>query len=169
MSEKLIYGYELKLVTPECDLNADWFRAYAYLQDDITELLPYLNAELKNTDYDHSQKILFYTSDHKKYAFRPREIAIVPVNSREEAQNLAEKIIATVNGIWERRDEIEPDIQGRKPPPNTLAIYKLLPGTNCKECGYATCMAFANALRKDSAKIPLCSYLSEQEYLKLVE
>ena len=169
MPEKLIQGYELKLVTPECDLNADWFRVHAYLPDDITEVLPYLNAELPNTDYDHSQKILFYTSANKKYAFRPREIAIVPVNNREEAQNLAEKMIATVNGIWERRDEIEPDIRGRKPLPNTLDIYKLLPRTNCKECGYATCMAFANALRKDSAKLPLCPYLSEQDYLKLVE
>jgi ArsR family metal-binding transcriptional regulator len=169
MSEKLIHGYELKVVTPECDPNADWFRAHAYLQDDITEALPYLNAKLTNPDYDHSQKILFCASDSKKYAFRPYEIAIVPVNSRGEAQHLAEKMIDTVNGIWERRDEIEPDIRGRKPLPKTLDIFKLLPGTNCKECGYATCLAFANALRKDSSRLPLCPYLSEQDYLKLAE
>lgn len=168
MPEKLIRGYNLKLLKTECHQNADWFRAFAYLQDDITEVLPYLNAKLAGSDYDHDQKILLCTSDRKKYAFRPYEIAIVPVDNQEEDQNLAGKMIDTVNDIWERRDEIEPDIRGRKPLPNTLDIYKLLPGTNCKECGYATCMAFANALRKDSSRLPLCPYLSEQDYLKLV-
>ena len=169
MSEKLICGYELKLVTPECDPNVDWFRAHVCLQDDITEVLPYLNAKLTNPDYDHSQKILFCTGDHKKYAFRPYEIAIVPVNSREEAQKLAEKMIDTVNDIWNRRDEIEPDIRGRKPLPKALDIYRLLPGNNCKECGYATCLAFATALRSDAARLSLCPYLSEEDYLKVVE
>jgi ArsR family metal-binding transcriptional regulator len=167
MSQQLICGYNLKLVTPECHADADWFRAHAYLQDDITEVLPYLNAELKGSDYDHNGKILLCTSDRKKYAFRPYEIAIVPVTSREEAQNLAEKMIATVNDIWRRRDKIKPDTRGREPPPSILGIYKLLPGTNCKECGYATCLAFATALRKDSSRLPLCPHLSEQEYVKL--
>jgi ArsR family metal-binding transcriptional regulator len=166
MSERLICGYTLKLVTPECHANADWFRAYAYLQDDISEVLPYLNAELDNSDYDHEGKILLATGDRKKYAFRPYEIAIVPVTSREEAKSLAERMIATVNNIWKRRGEIEPDTSGREPPPDILGIYKLLPGTNCKQCGYATCLAFATALRKDSARLRLCPHLSEQDYLK---
>ena len=168
MPEKLIRGYNLKLLKSDCHQDADWFRAFVYLEDDITEVLPYLNAKLPDPDYDHDQKILLCSSDRKKYAFRPQEIAIVPVDNQEEAQGLAEKMIATVNDIWERRDEIEPDTSGRKPLPKTLDIYKLLPRTNCKECGYATCMAFANALRKDSSRLPLCPYLLEPDYLKLV-
>jgi ArsR family metal-binding transcriptional regulator len=167
MPKNLINGYDLRLLTPECFPNADCFRTHVYLQDDITEALPYLNAELKGYDYGHIEKILLCDFDDKKYAFRPYEITIVPVDSREEARNLAEKMIATVNDIWNRKDEIEPDTRGREPLPSTLDIYKLLPGTNCKECGYATCLAFATALRSDSSRLTLCSYLSEQAYLKL--
>jgi len=42
-----------------------------------------------------------------------------------------------------------------------LDIYKLLPKTNCRECGFATCLAFAMQLAKKSVSIDKCPYLSE--------
>jgi len=41
-----------------------------------------------------------------------------------------------------------------------LDIYKLLPKTNCKECGFATCLAFAMQLAKKAAAIDKCPYIS---------
>ncbi|MCX5700231.1 MAG: acetyl-CoA decarbonylase/synthase complex subunit gamma [Candidatus Omnitrophica bacterium] len=41
-----------------------------------------------------------------------------------------------------------------------LDIYKLLPKTNCKECGFATCLAFAMQLAKKAVAIEKCPYLS---------
>ena len=66
-----------------------------------------------------------------------------------------------------RKEEIEPNFQGKKTPPNVLDIYKLTPKTNCRECGL-TCMAFATALRDDPSKLSLCPYLPEEEYNKLI-
>jgi len=43
-----------------------------------------------------------------------------------------------------------------------LDIYKLLPKTNCRECGFATCLAFAMALAKKTVSIDKCPYLSEE-------
>ena len=43
-----------------------------------------------------------------------------------------------------------------------LDIYKLLPKTNCKQCGYATCLAFAMALAKKAVDIDKCPFLSEE-------
>ena len=43
-----------------------------------------------------------------------------------------------------------------------LDIYKLLPKTNCRECGFATCLAFAMALAKKTAGIDKCPYLSPE-------
>ncbi|MFA5116273.1 MAG: acetyl-CoA decarbonylase/synthase complex subunit gamma [Candidatus Omnitrophota bacterium] len=43
-----------------------------------------------------------------------------------------------------------------------LDIYKLLPKTNCKECGFATCLAFAMQLAKKSASLDKCPYLSAE-------
>jgi len=43
-----------------------------------------------------------------------------------------------------------------------LDIYKLLPKTNCRECGFVTCLAFAMQLAKKSVSIDKCPYLSEE-------
>ena len=39
-----------------------------------------------------------------------------------------------------------------------LDIYKLLPKTNCRECGFATCLAFAMQLAKKGVSIDTVSY-----------
>ncbi|MBI4707142.1 MAG: acetyl-CoA decarbonylase/synthase complex subunit gamma [Candidatus Omnitrophica bacterium] len=43
-----------------------------------------------------------------------------------------------------------------------LDIYKLLPKTNCRECGFATCLAFAMQLAKKSVSLEKCPYVSEE-------
>jgi len=50
-----------------------------------------------------------------------------------------------------------------------LDIFKLLPKTNCKECGFPTCLAFA--MQVAMGKIPLtkCPYVSEEAKEKLAK
>lgn len=43
-----------------------------------------------------------------------------------------------------------------------LQIQKLLPGTNCKECGSNTCLAFALKLAAKKAELAQCPYASEE-------
>jgi acetyl-CoA decarbonylase/synthase, CODH/ACS complex subunit gamma len=43
-----------------------------------------------------------------------------------------------------------------------LDIYKLLPKTNCKECGFPTCLAFAMQLAKKAVNVEKCPYVSPQ-------
>ena len=43
-----------------------------------------------------------------------------------------------------------------------LAIFKLLPRTNCGECGVPTCMAFAMKLAAKNADLAACPYASEE-------
>lgn len=50
-----------------------------------------------------------------------------------------------------------------------IQIYKLLPQTNCKECGEPTCLAFAMKLAAGKADISLCPYVSEESKAKLSE
>jgi len=42
-----------------------------------------------------------------------------------------------------------------------LDIYKLLPKTNCKECGFPTCLAFAMKLAQKGAELSACPYVTE--------
>jgi ArsR family metal-binding transcriptional regulator len=159
MQQPLIEDYEMKLEIPGCNPGGGHYHAFLQLRGDITEVLPYLNAALGNfTDYYHQDGILIWTSQGKRYAFRPREIGMAPVRDHEEACELANGIIAMVNDIWQRRHQIKPNFEGGQLLPNMLDIYKLLPRTNCRECGFPTCMAFAVALREDAAKSSLCPY-----------
>jgi len=48
-----------------------------------------------------------------------------------------------------------------------LEIYKLLPKTNCKECGQPTCLAFAMKLAAKQAELSACPYVSEESKAKL--
>jgi acetyl-CoA decarbonylase/synthase, CODH/ACS complex subunit gamma len=41
-----------------------------------------------------------------------------------------------------------------------LEIYKLLPKTNCKECGFPTCLAFAMKLAAKQVELDACPYVS---------
>ncbi|MBN2452878.1 MAG: acetyl-CoA decarbonylase/synthase complex subunit gamma [Candidatus Omnitrophica bacterium] len=43
-----------------------------------------------------------------------------------------------------------------------LDIYKLLPKTNCKECGFATCLAFAMALAQKKVSLDKCPHVTAQ-------
>jgi acetyl-CoA decarbonylase/synthase complex subunit gamma len=50
-----------------------------------------------------------------------------------------------------------------------IEIFKLLPKTNCKECGFPTCLAFAMALASGKAELDACPYVSEEVRDKLAE
>jgi acetyl-CoA decarbonylase/synthase complex subunit gamma len=50
-----------------------------------------------------------------------------------------------------------------------IEIFKLLPKTNCKECGDPTCLAFAMKLAAGKAELSLCPYVSEEAKAKLSE
>ncbi len=48
-----------------------------------------------------------------------------------------------------------------------LDIYKLLPKTNCKECGYPTCLAFAMKLAAKQAELAGCPDVTEEAKAQL--
>ena len=50
-----------------------------------------------------------------------------------------------------------------------IQIFKLLPKTNCKECGVPTCLAFAMNLAAGKAELASCPYVSEETKAMLSE
>lgn len=50
-----------------------------------------------------------------------------------------------------------------------IQIYKLLPQTNCKECGFPTCLAFAMKLAAKQVELTSCPYVSEGSKKQLAE
>ena len=50
-----------------------------------------------------------------------------------------------------------------------IQIFKLLPKTNCKECGVPTCLAFAMNLASGKAELDCCPYVSDDAREQLAE
>jgi acetyl-CoA decarbonylase/synthase complex subunit gamma len=50
-----------------------------------------------------------------------------------------------------------------------IQIYKLLPQTNCKECGFPTCLAFAMKLAAKQVELSACPYVTEESKAQLAE
>jgi len=50
-----------------------------------------------------------------------------------------------------------------------IQIFKLLPQTNCKECGVPTCLAFAMNLASGKGELDNCPYVSDEAREKLAE
>ena len=46
--------------------------------------------------------------------------------------------------------------------PSGIEIYKLLPKTNCKDCGFPTCLAFAMKLSQQGVELSACPHVSEE-------
>jgi len=159
--ERLIQDYEMEMCAPGCHPGADTWSARAVLQADIGELLPLLNARLAGADYDRRAGVLVWKEEGHKYAFRPQEIKAAPARDREEGRQILERAVALVNEVWNERDSISPSYE-RRTVPDMMAIYRLLPRSRgCRACGFATCMAFAAALRDGKTELARCTSLSE--------
>jgi len=163
MNEPLIQNYELEVFTPPCDPGAERFAATVRLPIDISEVLPYLNATLHGAVYHMAANALTWKKGGHNIAFHPHEISTSNVEDRQAAIKELEGLIRLVNRTWERRAEIPPDYQTHQRP-NPMAIYQLLPKTNCKKCGEPTCFIFSLKLVASQKKIADCPPLLEPEF-----
>jgi ArsR family metal-binding transcriptional regulator len=151
----LIERYDLEVFTPPCDPGAERYAARARLTMDISEVLPYLNATLRGAVYLKEANALTWKKGGHDIAFHDYEIAASNVEDRDGAEKELKGLIDLVNRTWERRAEIAPDYQAHQRP-TPMAVYKLLPNTNCKQCGEPTCYIFAYKLTASQRKLADC-------------
>jgi ArsR family metal-binding transcriptional regulator len=159
----LIEHYDLEVFTPPCDPGTERYAARARLTVDISEVLPYLNATLHGAFYFPGAKALTWKNGGRNNAFHAYEVATSNVEDREGAEQEIKALIDLVNRTWERRAEITPNRSARQRP-TPMAIYKLLPNTNCKQCSEPTCFSFALKLAASQRSLADCPPLAESQY-----
>jgi ArsR family metal-binding transcriptional regulator len=149
---------------PKMDSTKEVLHAIATFAADISPAFPYVNAELGGWDYDQTNQVLLLKLSNGKWiTLHPKKIAIRGIRDLEEAQALLTWIRGQINDIYERRQTLTPrsvSQAGLK----IMEILKLLPMTNCKACGYLTCMAYAAALREGEISLNDCPPLWEEKY-----
>ena len=154
----LIESYELEVEISTHSMEHLEFEAFVHFSVDISPALPYLNTVLSSGTYLPNTPALSWRYDGHNIGFWPQRIAVGDLASREEAAELATRLIKLVNHTWEKRDEIEPDSTTHKRL-QPLELYQQLPQTNCKACGEATCFNFALKLVAGQANLKACTPL----------
>ena len=155
---------DFDIFRPKMDASKEVLHAIATFEADISPAFPYVNAELGGWDYDlTNQVLLLKLADGKWITLHAGKIAIRGARDREEAHALLAWIKGQINEIYARRDGLTPRYTSQAGL-KIMEILKLLPMTNCKACGYPTCMAYAAALRDGEISLKDCPPLSEAPY-----
>lgn len=138
----LLKNYSKEIFRPACNPGFESVHCIAHLDQDISEVLPYLNAVLGGFDYLKDPPAVIFRSQGQLITVHGNKIAINALRDEAEADKILEWLKREINEAWENREDIEPSYEGA-PKPKVIEILKLLPKTNCKECGELTCMVFA--------------------------
>ncbi len=170
--DELIKEYTFKMVEAGCAPGSGRYSLQVEIPNDISPVFPYLNALLDNAQYHHQNGILIWREEDRAYALRAHEIKIVQaegIDDRKQASGLVIEIIERINSTWKDRERITPCF-AEKTRPSVIDIFRLLPRTNCKQCGkkcgYPTCLAYAVDLCEGKAKLESCPVLLEPGYVE---
>jgi len=162
----LLKGYRKEVVRPECRPEARSVHCIAHLDEDITEAIPYLNAVLGGFQYIKDPPSVSFKLHGKLIAVHPKMICVNALDDEAQGDKIIEWMKQEINDAWERRAEIEPRFEGA-PKPRVIEILKLLPKTNCRECGQPTCMVFATQIAEGGKGPEDCPPLSAENRTRL--
>lgn len=154
------------MVLAPCLSDKKKLRMVVYISGDLAEVFPFLNSVLSNAVYNQHASYLLYSEGYKRITLYSRKIAIAKFDDIFDGWRLLESIRLLVNDTWLKRHSIEPKYETRKKP-SVLEIFKLLPKTNCRECGYPTCLAFAVKLQAGEEEITACNPVFAGKFVNL--
>ena len=83
------------------------------------------------------------------------KVYITQVKDAEEGLELLKALVNAINATWQHRAELVA-VASRKQAPLHLDIYAQLPQSNCRQCGEATCLAFAVLLVQQKHRLEEC-------------
>lgn len=156
----LLTGYSREIFRPDCNPSFESVHCFARLEDDVSGALPYLNAVLGGTQYlDDPPEVMFHHHG-RIIKVSGREIAINALKDEHEADRILEWLQTEINQAWEDRSRITPSFTG-KARPQLMEVLRLLPKTNCRQCGQPTCMVFAAQVVDGGRGVEQCPQLDD--------
>ena len=117
----------------------------------MRRLFPYINGTVRHARYHQRPLHVRFQYQKVMCTLYPREAMAAPFKDRNHITDFIEDLISFLNGLHDRIHELEPNHEIHRDPVSIVDVLKILPRTNCKKCGHATCMAFAVALRQGKA------------------
>jgi ArsR family metal-binding transcriptional regulator len=158
-----VFGSAAVMVLAPCIADETKVRLIAHISGDMTEALPYLNASMAGVIYNPEIPTLTYMDGYRLITLYPRRIAVAKADDLPDGWRILEGVRCRVNEAFARRGSLTP-LSVPREKPTALAIYALLPRTNCGRCGQRTCMAFALGLHGGRLNPFLCRPLFEDPH-----
>lgn len=150
-----IKGYSNFSLSQAGAVGGDTYGVHASLDRDVSQLFPFINSAVEGAVYYASPAYVRFDLDSIQCSLYRHDVVLAAFTGEDDALRFVDRLIAFLNDLFEKRDAIEPDYKQHKPL-SVLDIYKLLPKTNCRKCGFLTCMAFAGALRMEQTTPDKC-------------
>jgi DNA-binding CsgD family transcriptional regulator/ArsR family metal-binding transcriptional regulator len=129
-----------------------------YLTRDVGTLFPYINAVSDGAELYGNPSFIKFRLDDCYCVLYPRYGLATPFNDRPEAVSFMESLISFLTGIQSEITTIEPNHKLFRRV-SVLDILKLLPGTNCRKCGFPSCLSFAARLSMKEIGPDMCPFL----------
>ena len=121
----------------------------------LDEVIPYLATLPGVIAYNPTTLTLTFRRPRGFMTFYVDKVYITQVTDAQEGMELLEALKDAVNAVWEKREELVA-VTKPKSTPRHLDIWSLLPQTNCRQCGEATCLAFAVGLLQQKRELTEC-------------
>lgn len=121
----------------------------------LDEIIPYLATLPGVIAYNPETRTLTFRRQPGFITLYPDKVYITQVNDADEGLELLKALVEAINTTWDHRAELVAVMAARRAP-RWLDIWSLLPQTNCKRCGEATCMAFAAAILQGKRLLSEC-------------
>ncbi len=152
----------LTFIAP-CIADPEKIRLIAEVSTDISGVMPYLNAVMKNATYNRKGPSFTFMKEFRLVNLYPGKITMAKALNTTDAWQVLNWIKDMINDVYEKRDSIVPNYELRSKP-TALQIYGWLPRKNCKECGEVTCLSFAVKLLLGEKSLGGCRLLFTPEY-----
>jgi len=126
----------------------------------LDEVIPYLAILPGVIAYNPETLTLTFRRQPGFLPLYPDKVYITQLKDADVGLELLDALKDAINATWEHRAELIAVNTARRAPRH-LDVYTLLPQTNCKQCGEATCLAFAVMLIQQKRSLDECLPLQQ--------
>ena len=129
----------------------------------LDEVLPYLATLPGVIAWNPEALTLTFRRTHGFMTLYNDKVYITQVVDTSEGRELFAALKDAINAVWEKRAELLA-VTTTKNAPRHLDIWRVLPQTNCGQCGESTCLAFAVTLIQHTRTLTECPTLKNDSH-----
>jgi ArsR family metal-binding transcriptional regulator len=130
----------------------------------LGEILPYLATLPGIIAYNPDAPTLTFRRPAGFMTLYTDRVYLTQVRDTDEGLDLLAALKDAINATWDHRQQLVAVTFARRAP-RPLDVWTLLPQTNCRQCGEATCMAFAVGLLQHKRSVIECLPLHADDAL----